>query len=175
LVEEGGLISEGAQNVRLGMKRSTAIWLTSLMIGVFIASVVLVPIFLEALFPPTFIEEARVLAGDVSGLVSESAVSAYLTSSERDIANGILSPTNCVPPWFTGVRNPNRRRSPMVFASRWEGTNLCVTATFSDGHSISHMTFCNDPDVHRAGRLNIITYAVTVWTNCSVTVNRWGR
>lgn len=163
--------SEGAKG-EWPMFRRYLLGMACLAVSVVILAVLLVPIALDRIFPPSCIGAAQALAGDVAGIASESAVSQFLTSCERDIQAGVRAETNCVPPWLTGTKNPRRQ---FFHSSRMKGTNLCMTSMFFDGANMSYIKFCNDATVHRTGRFSRFSFGVKIWTNCSVTVDNWGK
>lgn len=142
--------------------------LACFVIGLAAAAALLAPVALRVLFPPPSIQEAKALANDVASFLSESAVSEFLTSCERDIRTGTGNETNCVPRW---LRETNSPFGKFRCISKMDGTNLLVTAAYFDGANFSFIEFCNDPTVHRAGRVGEFSYAVRIWTNCSVTVD----
>jgi hypothetical protein len=133
----------------------------------------LVSPFLWFLFTPSrtsvVVKESRALGKQIRAAVTESNLTDYLANCERDIANGIRSPTNCIPSWLKSLKTSR----PWLDAStRFEGTNLCVDAAWASGRGFIGLRLCNQHESHaKDGEL---FYVHNVFTNCSVFVGTKG-
>jgi hypothetical protein len=105
--------------------------------------------------------DARNIAKEIRQHVSESELTTYLTTCERDIQSGILSPTNCVPAWL----NRHRRHGPGAYL---QGTNLEISVLWLDRHRVGGVRIGSNPKAHVTHDES--TRVIQVHTNCTVWV-----
>jgi hypothetical protein len=137
-------------------------------IGVVLCAVLLVPVALWAFFPPPSVQAAKDLAAVVASTVPEATVSQFLTACERDIRAGLRADTDCTPPSLGGTNGPLGK---FRCVSGLEGTNLLVTANYSDGANPSFTKIRNDPTVQSAGHVGKFSRGIKIGTNCWDTVD----